>query len=531
MSWQLASFLLLGAALAGGVAWYERARPPARVIALVATLAALAALGRVAFAPLPNIKPTTDIVLVSGYALGGAPGMAVGAVAALASNFFYGQGPYTPWQMLAWGLVGLGGAGLARATGGRLASGGRRATVALAAACAVAGLGFGLLMDFSTWLTYAEGRSSGQLEVILARGVPFNIAHAVGNVAFCLAFGPLLLRALTRFRLRLEPRWVSAVPARAVGPLVVVAVALAGLAQPPPAGAARPDRASAARAAAYLRTAQNTDGGFGAARGASSAQIFTAWASIGLAAGGRNPAAAGPGGRSAIDFVHSGLGELRATAEVERTILAVAAAGRSARAFGDRDLVADLRARSRRDGSFGGMVNVTSFAVLALRASGERRLSTAVRDAANWILRQRNRDGGFSFFRRGGASGIDDTAAAVEALAAAGRRRTKTVAGAIAFLRRHQHRDGGFPLTPGQVTNAQSTSWAIQAVVAARRDPAGLHRRGGHTAMAYLRGLQGRNGAVRYSRTSGQTPVWVTAQALCAFALRALPLRRPLPVR
>ena len=114
MSWAAASFLLLGVALTAGFAWYERAHPTARVIALVATLAALAALGRIAFAPLPNVKPTTDIVLISGYVLGGAPGFAVGAVAALASNLFFGQGPWTPWQMAGWGAVGLVGAGLAR---------------------------------------------------------------------------------------------------------------------------------------------------------------------------------------------------------------------------------------------------------------------------------------------------------------------------------------------------------------------------------------------------------------------------------
>ena len=525
MSWQLASFLLLGAALAGGVAWYERARPPARVVALVATLAALAALGRIAFAPLPNIKPTTDIVLISGYALGGAPGMAVGAVAALASNFFYGQGPYTPWQMLAWGLVGLAGAGLARATAGRLAAGGRRATLTLAGACAVGGLAFGLLMDFSTWLTYAEGRSSGQLEVILARGVPFNVAHAAGNVAFCLAFGPLLLRALTRFRLRLEPRWITAVPVRAaVLPLLVAATAAGTLIAPSRAQAAKPDRASMARAAAYLRAAQNADGGFGAVRGSPSGQLFTAWASIGLAAAGYNPAAAGGGGHSALDFVRSGLGELRSTAEIERTILAVAAGRRSPRTFGGRNLVRELLARRRRDGSFGGLVNVTSFAVLALRAAGERRSSRAVRTAGNWLIRQRNRDGGFSYFRRGAASGTDDTAAAVEALVAAGRRRTSTVSRAIAYLRRQQRPNGGFPLTPGRETNAQSTAWAIQATVAARRDPAGLRRRKGRSALAYLRRQMARSGAVRYSRASAQTPVWVTAQALAAFALRPLPV-------
>src|SRR5690606_13561153 len=94
MSWQLASFTLLAAALAAGFAWYERSRPSARVLALVGTLAALAVLGRVAFAPVPNIKPTTDIVLLSGYVLGGAPGFAVGAVAALASNLFFTQGPW-----------------------------------------------------------------------------------------------------------------------------------------------------------------------------------------------------------------------------------------------------------------------------------------------------------------------------------------------------------------------------------------------------------------------------------------------------
>src|ERR687898_3570278 len=116
MTWILASSLLLGAVLVTGFAWYERTHPSTRVLALVATLAALAALGRVAFAPLPNVKPTTDIVLIAGLLLGGAPGFMVGAVAALASNLFFGQGPWTPWQMAAWGAVGLFGAGLARVT-------------------------------------------------------------------------------------------------------------------------------------------------------------------------------------------------------------------------------------------------------------------------------------------------------------------------------------------------------------------------------------------------------------------------------
>ena len=125
MSWQLGAFAILGLALAGGFAWYERTRPDARIVALVGTLAALAALGRIAFAALPNVKPTTDIVLIAGYALGGAPGFVVGALAGLTSNFFFGQGPWTPWQMAAWGAVGVLGALLARGTRWRGSAAGR----------------------------------------------------------------------------------------------------------------------------------------------------------------------------------------------------------------------------------------------------------------------------------------------------------------------------------------------------------------------------------------------------------------------
>src|SRR3954447_18962966 len=119
MTWQLAAILVLSAALAGGFGWYERSRPPARVLALVAALAALAAIGRVAFAAFPNVKPTTDIVLFSGYTLGGPAGFAAGALAALVSNVFLGQGPWTPWQMTAWGVVGLLGALVGRLLRGR----------------------------------------------------------------------------------------------------------------------------------------------------------------------------------------------------------------------------------------------------------------------------------------------------------------------------------------------------------------------------------------------------------------------------
>ncbi|MDP9345867.1 MAG: hypothetical protein M3P44_09105, partial [Actinomycetota bacterium] len=89
----------------------------------------------------------------------------------------------------------------------------------------------------------------------------------------------------------------------------------------------------------------------------------------------------------------------------------------------------------------------------------------------------------------------------------------------------HQNRDGGFGVGPGAPSNAQSTAWAVQALVAAGRDAAGVTRGGSRSPIGYLRTLIGGDGAVRYSRTSRQTPVWVTAQALTALARRALPIR------
>src|SRR5271165_3675823 len=132
MSWPLASFLVVGVVLALGWLAYERRRPSARIVAVVGTLAAVAALGRDAFVALPDVKPITAMTLVVGYALGPLPGFTVGALGMLASNFVLGQGPYTPWQMAAWGIVGLVGAAL-----GALSR--RRAgRVALALACALA---------------------------------------------------------------------------------------------------------------------------------------------------------------------------------------------------------------------------------------------------------------------------------------------------------------------------------------------------------------------------------------------------------
>jgi energy-coupling factor transport system substrate-specific component len=213
MSWQIGSLALLAVALGGGFVWYERARPDARIVALVGTLAALAALGRIAFAAVPNVKPTTDIVLISGYALGGGPGFAVGALAGLTSNFFFGQGPWTPWQMAAWGATGVIGAGLAWTASVREPS--RRTRTGdrgigrwpLAIVCCVVGFAFTAFQDVGDWVTYSD-HSLGALGLYVGQGLGFDAVHAAGCLAFALAIGPALIRSVQRFARRLEVTWV-----------------------------------------------------------------------------------------------------------------------------------------------------------------------------------------------------------------------------------------------------------------------------------------------------------------------------------
>ncbi len=102
-----------------GAAWLETGSDASKEIVLVATLAAVAAAGRVLFAAVPGVQPVTVIAVAAGAALGARAGFATGALAALASNFFLGQGPWTPWQMLGWGACGLAGAALAPVLRGR----------------------------------------------------------------------------------------------------------------------------------------------------------------------------------------------------------------------------------------------------------------------------------------------------------------------------------------------------------------------------------------------------------------------------
>lgn len=517
MSWPLACFALVATVLAIGWLAYERSRPSARTVALVASLSALTALGRDAFAALPEVKPITAMTFVVGYALGPLPGFVVGAIGMLASNIVLGQGSWTPWQMAAWGLVGLLGAGAGRLSRRRL----RR--LPLAIGCALAALVAKEIMNLYDWSIGASHTPAALLLEVL-KGMPFDAVDVVSTLMFGLAFGPELARMLARTRARMQVQWQPA------GTALTVALALlaggAALDAPPARAAssgAAPAGSAIARGVAYLVFAQKADGGFGERAGAPSAGLYTGWTAVGLAAAGRQPLSIQKDGHTMLDAIQAQAGKLEGLGGIERTILALHACGLPAGMLGARDLAAQLAGYQQTNGSFAEEANHTAFGILAMRALGDPRRDPAIRAAGRWLAAQQNADGGFSFGVRGDPGDIDDTAAAIQGIVESGVPDRNTIVRALSYLARAQNRDGGFPQQPGEESNAQSTAWAIQGLIAAGHPPAGE----GRSPIAYLKRLVAGNGSVRYSSGVVQAPVWVTAEVLAALAGKPFPVAAP----
>ena len=184
-------------------AGFEASRPGLRQIMPTLVLAALAAAGRILFAPVPDFKPTSAIAIIAGAVLGPRAGFLVGALAALSSNFFFGQGMWTPWQMYAWGLVGYVGGVLAARGAFRRRDGGVRMAPLLIYGALSAFMYGGIInaydiIGFIRPLTW-EG---ALLRIVSA--VPFDIVHAIATAVFLAALFKPWTRRLERVVRRYE---------------------------------------------------------------------------------------------------------------------------------------------------------------------------------------------------------------------------------------------------------------------------------------------------------------------------------------
>lgn len=195
--WALFATGMVFAALFSLYLRFEQSPVSTREIGVIAVLGMIAAVSRVPFAALPNIQPTTFMVIVSGFVFGPRAGFMVGSTAAGVSNFFLGQGPWTPWQMLAWGLAGTT-AGLIGILHPRI---GRAGMISLNL---IWGYLFGWLMNLWFWTAFIQPQKWDSFLATCAASFWFDTLHALSNAGFYEVFGLKLIKVLRRFREKLQ---------------------------------------------------------------------------------------------------------------------------------------------------------------------------------------------------------------------------------------------------------------------------------------------------------------------------------------
>jgi energy-coupling factor transport system substrate-specific component len=179
---------------------FEERAASSKEIALISMLATISAVLRVPFAALPNIQPCTFLIICSGYAFGPVAGFMVGAITPLVSNFFLGHGPWTPYQMLAWGLCGVSAAYLRRFNPGRNM---------LALFGIIWGYLFGWIMNIFYWTAYVYPLTFTTFMVTQLSSLWLDTFSAVGNLIFLGLFGRKTIAILERFRKRFAWRMLE----------------------------------------------------------------------------------------------------------------------------------------------------------------------------------------------------------------------------------------------------------------------------------------------------------------------------------
>lgn len=189
-NYYIAGVLIIILAMIPFFAGFESCRPEARELVTIAVMCAIAVASRIVFIMLPGFKPVVAIIMITGMAFGPSAGFLTGAMGAFVSNFVFGQGPWTPWQMFAFGIAGfifglLSGKGPVKAEAG-LPSGfsGGRSLKKILQRLPVSLFGFlvivvivGPILDTCTLFTMTTAVSGASAATLYLAGLPVNLIH------------------------------------------------------------------------------------------------------------------------------------------------------------------------------------------------------------------------------------------------------------------------------------------------------------------------------------------------------------------
>ena len=176
---------------------FENRKPKARELVIISALCAIGVAGRTVFFMLPQFKPVAAIVIISGVAFGGETGFLVGAITAFVSNFFFGQGPWTPWQMFSFGIIGfLAGImfqkGILRKTKTDMCVFGFLVTFII----------YGGIMNPASVIMWQSNININMVLSSYVMGMPFDFIHAVSTVFFLFCAAEPMLEKLERIKIK-----------------------------------------------------------------------------------------------------------------------------------------------------------------------------------------------------------------------------------------------------------------------------------------------------------------------------------------
>lgn len=172
---------------------FEKGKSGAREVVVIAVMTAFSVIGRLIFSPIPGFKPVTAITIIAGIALGAESGFMVGSLTAIVSNIFFGQGPWTPFQMFVWGILGFlsGLIFYKKQTSNRFI---------LAVIGLVGGIAYSMLMDIWTTLSMEGTFNISRYLFYISSSFPFMAIYAVSNVVFLFVLAKPFLEKLNRIK-------------------------------------------------------------------------------------------------------------------------------------------------------------------------------------------------------------------------------------------------------------------------------------------------------------------------------------------
>lgn len=177
---------------------FERRRPQARELVTIAVMSAIAVASRAAFIMVPFFKPMTGMIMITGMAFGPEAGFLTGAVSGFVSNFIFGQGPWTPWQMFAFGISGF----LAGVLGRNgIMSEKKRVFTSLLGGIIVVVL-VGPILDTCTLFTMSSSINPASAGSVYLSGLPVNLIHAAATVLTLITLGRPVMEKLDRIKIK-----------------------------------------------------------------------------------------------------------------------------------------------------------------------------------------------------------------------------------------------------------------------------------------------------------------------------------------